>query len=68
MQNSKECNFTLISFIIRFIQPRRLKWAGHVTSMVETRNAYKIFFQKPEGRRPLGRIIRMDLMDVEETV
>jgi hypothetical protein len=28
--------------IIRMIKQRRLKWAGHVARMVETRNAYRI--------------------------
>jgi hypothetical protein len=39
--------------------------------MEEMRNAYNIFFGKPEGKRPLGRSrsrlednIRMDLRDI----
>jgi hypothetical protein len=27
----------------------------HVTCMGEIRNAYKILFRRPEGKRPLGR-------------
>jgi hypothetical protein len=32
---------------------RRMRWAGHVASMEEKRNAYRILVGKPEGRRPL---------------
>jgi hypothetical protein len=37
------------------IKRRRMRWAGHVPRMVETRNAYRILVGKPEGNRPLGR-------------
>jgi hypothetical protein len=37
------------------IKSRRMRWAGHVARMGETRNAYKILARKPEGKRPLGR-------------
>jgi hypothetical protein len=40
---------------IRIIKIRRMRWAGHVTRMGETRNAYRLLVGKPEGRRPLGR-------------
>jgi len=32
-------------------------WAGHVANMGERRGAYRVLVGKPEGRRPLGRII-----------
>jgi hypothetical protein len=32
-----------------------MRWAGHVTRIVEKRNAYMIFVGKPEGKRLLGR-------------
>jgi hypothetical protein len=57
--------------IIRIIKARRMRWAGHVTRMVEKRNAYRLLVGTPEGRRPLGRPrrrwldnIRMDLVEV----
>jgi hypothetical protein len=28
---------------------------GHIACMGELRNAYKILFRRPEGKRPLGR-------------
>jgi hypothetical protein len=41
--------------IIRIIKSRRMRWAGHVTSMGGKRNAYRILVGKPEGKRRLGR-------------
>jgi len=32
-----------------------MRWAGHVESTEEMRNAYKIFVGKPEGKMPLRR-------------
>jgi hypothetical protein len=41
--------------IIRLIKSNRMRWAGHVARMRETRNAYRILVGKLEGKRPLGR-------------
>jgi hypothetical protein len=53
------------------IKSRRMRWAGHVARMRETRNVYRILVGKPEGRRPLGRPrrrwvdnIKMDLREI----
>jgi hypothetical protein len=58
--------------IIRTNKSRRKRWAGHVASMGEKRNSYRILVGKPEGRRPLGRQrrrwvdnIKMDLGQTE---
>jgi hypothetical protein len=58
--------------IIRLIKSRRMRWAGHVARMGETRNVYRILLGKPEGKRPLGRPrcrlvdnIKMDLRELE---
>jgi hypothetical protein len=37
------------------IKSRRMRWAGHVARMGETRKAYRILVGKPEGKRLLGR-------------
>jgi hypothetical protein len=37
------------------IKSRRMKWAGHGTTMEEKRNTYKISVGKSEGKRPLER-------------
>ncbi|KAJ4448791.1 hypothetical protein ANN_00182 [Periplaneta americana] len=57
--------------IIRNIKSRRLRWAGHVACMGESRNAYRVLVGRPEGKRPLGRPrrrwednIKMDLREV----
>ncbi|KAJ4436798.1 hypothetical protein ANN_16930 [Periplaneta americana] len=50
---------------------KRLRWAGHVARMGESRNAYRVLVGRPEGKRPLGRPrrrwednIKMDLRKV----
>jgi hypothetical protein len=40
--------------IIKMIESRRMRWAGHVARMADKRNAYRILVRKSEGRRPLG--------------
>jgi hypothetical protein len=57
--------------IIRMIKSRRMRWAGHVAQMGETRNESRILMGKPEGKRPLGRPrrrwvdnIKMDLKEI----
>ncbi|KAJ4444123.1 hypothetical protein ANN_05912 [Periplaneta americana] len=56
--------------IIRNIKSRRLRWAGHVARMGESRNAYRVLVGRPKGKRPLGRPrrrwedIKMDLREV----
>jgi hypothetical protein len=37
------------------IKSRRMKWAGNVAGMGETRNAYRILVGKSVGKIPLGR-------------
>ncbi|KAJ4436489.1 hypothetical protein ANN_16520 [Periplaneta americana] len=41
--------------IIRNIKSRRLRWAGHVARMGESRNAYRVLVGGAAGKRPLGR-------------
>ena len=57
--------------IVRVIKWRRMRWAGHVASMGEEREVYRVLVGKPEGKRPLGRPrhrwadnIKMDLQEV----
>ncbi|KAJ4426003.1 hypothetical protein ANN_27630 [Periplaneta americana] len=57
--------------INRNIKSRRLRWAGHVARMGESRNAYRVLVGRLEGIRPLGRPrrrwevnIKMDLREV----
>jgi hypothetical protein len=53
------------------IKSRRMRWAGIVARMRETRRAYRILMGKPEGKRPLRRLkrrwvdnIKMDLRKI----
>jgi hypothetical protein len=57
--------------IVRVINSRRMRWAGHVARMGEEREVYRVLVGKPEGKRPLLRPrrrwvdnIRMDLQEV----
>ena len=58
--------------IIRNIKSRRLRWAGHVARMGESRSPYRVLVGRPEGKRPLGGGLRrrwednikMDLREV----
>jgi len=58
--------------IVRVIKSRRMRWAGHVARMGESRGLYRVLVGKPEGKRSLGRPrlrwednIKMDLQEVE---
>jgi hypothetical protein len=53
------------------IKSRRMRWAGNVARMGETRNAYRILVGNPEGKIPLERPrrrwvdnIKMDLGEI----
>ena len=57
--------------IVRVIKSRRLRWAGHLARMEESRNVFKILTGKPTGKRPLGTHrrrwednIRMELKEI----
>jgi hypothetical protein len=57
--------------ISRQMKSRRMRWAGHVASMGEGRNVYRVLVGKPEGKRPLERPrrrwedgIKMDLVKI----
>ena len=49
----------------------RMRWAGHVECVRDSRGIYRVLVGKPEGKRPLGRPkcrweddIKMDLKEV----
>jgi len=53
------------------IKSRRMRRAGHVARMGESRGVYRVLVRKPEGKRQLGRPrrrwadnIKMDLQEV----
>jgi hypothetical protein len=56
--------------IVRVINSRRMKWAGHVARMGEGKGVYRFLVGRPEGKRPLERPrrrwkdnIKMDLRE-----
>ena len=53
--HNEELNDLYYSPIVRVIKSRRMRWAGHVTRMVEERGLYRVLVGKLEGRRQLGR-------------
>ena len=54
--HNKEIHSLYRSFnIVRVIKSRRLRWAGYVTRMEESRSAFKILTGKPIGKKSLGR-------------
>jgi hypothetical protein len=71
LHNEELHNLNSSTNIIRMIKSRRMRWAGHVAGMGQTRNAYRILEGKPEGKRLLGRPrrrqvdnIRLDLREI----
>ena len=52
--------------IVADIKGRRLRWAGHVERMEDSRKCKKVYRGKPEGRRKVGRPRKRWLDDVEE--
>jgi hypothetical protein len=54
------------------IKSRRMRWAGDVACMGESRGVYRTLLKKPDGKRPLGRPrhrlednINMDLQEMK---
>jgi hypothetical protein len=43
--------------IVRVVKSRRMRWAGHMARRGEGRGVHRVLVGKPEGKRPLGRII-----------
>ena len=57
--------------IVRVIKSRRMRWAGHVAHMGESRGVHRVLVGKPERKRPLRRArrkwednIKTDLQEV----
>jgi hypothetical protein len=58
LHNKKLHKLYTSSSITRMINARRMRWAGYLARLGKKRNAYRILLEKPEGNRPLVRIIR----------
>jgi hypothetical protein len=55
LRNEELHNLYSSAYIIRMLKSRRMRWAGDVARMRETRNAYRILVGKREGSRPLEK-------------
>jgi len=44
--------------IVRVIESRKMRWAGHIARMAEMRSAYKNLVRKPEWKKRVGRPMR----------
>jgi hypothetical protein len=71
LRNEELHNLYCSPSIIKIIESRRMRLAGHVARMGKKRNAYRILVGKPEGKGPLGRPrrrweynIKMDVRDI----
>jgi len=69
--HNEEFNDLYSPNIVRVIKSTRMRWAGRVARMGESRGVYMVLVRKPEGKRPLGRPrrrwadnIKMDLQEV----
>jgi hypothetical protein len=54
MHNNELNDLTSSPDVVWVIKSRRMRWAGHVACMVESRDVYNILVGEPEGNRPLG--------------
>jgi hypothetical protein len=55
LYNEERNNLYSSSNAVKVIISRRMRWAGHVPNMGDSRGVYKILVGKPVGKRPLGR-------------
>jgi hypothetical protein len=55
LRNEELRNLNSSPSIIRMIESRRMRWAGHIARIGENKNTYRLFVGNPEGRRPLGK-------------
>ena len=55
MLSYMQCN---LSLTIMNLKSRRLRWAGDVARIEQSRNAHRVLVGKSEGKRPLGRTRR----------
>jgi len=55
LHNEKRRDLCSLPNIVRVVKSKRMRWAGHVARMGESRAVHRVLVGKPEGKRPLGR-------------
>jgi PAS domain-containing protein len=65
LHDEELCDLYSSPSIIRMIKSMRMRWAGHVARMEENRNAYRLLVGKPDGKRPLERLRRRWVDNIE---
>ena len=50
LHNEELKNLYSLPSIVRRIKSRRMRWAGHVAHIGESRVVYRVFMGKPEGQ------------------
>ena len=55
LHNEKLRDLYSLPNIVRVVESRRMRWAGHVARVGEERDVHRVLVGKPEGKRPLGR-------------
>jgi hypothetical protein len=68
LHNEELHNLNTSLSIIRIMKSDRMKWAGIVTRMGETRNLFSLLAGKPEGKRPLGKPRRRWMNNIKTDV
>jgi hypothetical protein len=55
LHNEEPHNLCFLRSIIRMINSRRMRWAGHLARMGKKRNTYRLLVVKPEGKVSLSK-------------
>jgi len=55
LNNEELTNLYCSPNIVRVINSRRMRWAGHVAHLAERSEVCWVLVGKPEGKRPFGR-------------
>ena len=58
LHNEKLNDLYSLPNIVRVIKSRRMRWTGHVASMGERRDVYRVLLRNHERKSPLGKLRR----------
>jgi hypothetical protein len=55
VHNEELHKLSSLSYMVRVIKSRKLRWVRYVVCMMQMRNTYKILVRKPKKKRLLGK-------------